>query len=134
MTGPTFFLDRGLGSQIVPAGLRASGWSVTTMDERYGADASQHVTDVQWITEAAHDGLVSISKDRNIARVGIEVDAVTASDARLLLLPNSRFTARQLLDRLLRHQAAILRLVEREPGPWIAVVQESGLQRLGLDG
>jgi hypothetical protein len=30
----TFFLDRNLGSQIVPGALRAAGWVLETMDER----------------------------------------------------------------------------------------------------
>ena len=31
---PRFFLDRGIGSRIVAAGVRARGWQVITMDER----------------------------------------------------------------------------------------------------
>ena len=34
-SGLRFFLDRGLGSVVVPRALRAAGWSVETMDERY---------------------------------------------------------------------------------------------------
>ena len=104
------------------------------MDEQYSVENSQSISDVRWITEAAASGFVGISKDRNIARVGIEVDAVIASSTRLLLLPNAHFTARQLLARLLAHERAIRRLVERDDGPWIAVVQQAGLKRLNLNG
>ena len=47
-----FFADRSLGSQVVPQALRAAGWLVETMDERYGAESSQLIRDVQWIEEA----------------------------------------------------------------------------------
>ena len=33
-SGLRFFLDRGLGSVVVPRALRAAGWSLETMDER----------------------------------------------------------------------------------------------------
>lgn len=48
--------------------------------------------------------------------------------------PNAHLTARQLLVRLLAHERAIRRLVDRDDGPWIAVVQQGGLERLALDG
>ena len=37
-SGLHFFLDRGLGAFVVPRALRAAGWMLETMDERYGAD------------------------------------------------------------------------------------------------
>jgi hypothetical protein len=35
-SGLRFFLDCGLGSVVVPGALRAAGWLLETMDERYG--------------------------------------------------------------------------------------------------
>jgi len=66
-SGLRFFLDRGLGSLIVPRALRQAGWMVETMDERYGADRSQGVQDSQWIEEAALAGDVLLCKDLAIA-------------------------------------------------------------------
>ena len=37
-SGLHFFLDRRLGAFVVPRALRAAGWMLETMDERYGAD------------------------------------------------------------------------------------------------
>lgn len=48
-SGLRFFLDRGLGAFVVPGALRAAGWMLETMDERYGADQSQGIQDTQWI-------------------------------------------------------------------------------------
>ena len=51
-SGLRFFLDRGLGAFVVPRAPGAAGWTVETMDERYGADQSQKVQDTRWIEEA----------------------------------------------------------------------------------
>jgi hypothetical protein len=62
-SGLRFFLDRGLGSVVVPGALRAAGWLLETMDERYGADRSQNIQDTQWIEEATLAGDVLLCKD-----------------------------------------------------------------------
>lgn len=51
-----FFLDRGLGAYTVPRALRAASWRLTTMDERYGKERSQHVSDQRWIADASGRG------------------------------------------------------------------------------
>lgn len=48
VSGLRFFLDRGLGSRIVPQALRGAGWVLETMDERYGKNESQNIEDTQW--------------------------------------------------------------------------------------
>jgi len=66
-SGLRFFLDRGLGAIVVPGALRAAGWTLETMDERYGSDQSQSAQDPQWIEEAALAGDVLLCKDLAIA-------------------------------------------------------------------
>jgi hypothetical protein len=68
VSGLRFFLDRGLGAFVVPRALRAAGWTLETMDERYGADQSQHIQDTQWIEEATLVGDVLLCKDLAIAQ------------------------------------------------------------------
>jgi hypothetical protein len=63
-----FFLDRGLGSRIVPDALRQAGWTLETMDERYGKTPSQEVKDTQWIEEATLTGDVLLCKDLAVAQ------------------------------------------------------------------
>ncbi|MEU4834917.1 hypothetical protein [Streptosporangium sp. NPDC023615] len=71
-SGLTFFLDRGLGSKIVPNALREAGWFLETMDERYGKDDSQRIDDVQWIEEATIRGDILLCKDLAITRNLVE--------------------------------------------------------------
>lgn len=89
---PRFFLDRGLGSQIVPTALRARGWSLTTMDERYGADRSQAVGDEEWISDAADRGEILLCKDRAVARNVAEARAIYMHDARVFALARADLT------------------------------------------
>jgi hypothetical protein len=81
-SGLRFFLDRGLGAVVVPRALRAAGWTLETMDERYGTDQSQNIQDTQWIEEATLAGDVLLCKDLAIAQNPLEAQAVYMTSAR----------------------------------------------------
>ncbi|GAA1732120.1 hypothetical protein GCM10009809_29470 [Isoptericola hypogeus] len=104
---PRFFVDRNLGSVIIPDGLRSAGWDVTTMDDRYGVDVSQSVSDVDWIREATQRGEFLLTKDVRIARNPVEARIVHMCDARVFTITNQRIPAPTALEWLVRHQAAI---------------------------
>ena len=89
MTVPAlrFFADRSLGSHIVPNALRAAGWMLETMDERYGNAASQLIKDIQWIEEAAERGDVMLCKDLRVASNPLEADVVHRMSARVFAAP-----------------------------------------------
>ena len=88
-SGLRFFLDRGLGSVVVPRALRAAGWTLETMDERYGADQSQNIQDAQWIEEATLAGDVLLCKDLAIAQNPLEAQTVYMTGARGFALSNA---------------------------------------------
>lgn len=82
-----FFLDRGLGARIVPQALRRAGWTLETMDERYGKAVSQEIRDTQWIEEAALAGEVLLCKDLEIAHNPLEAQVVYMTSARVFASP-----------------------------------------------
>lgn len=127
-----FFLDRGLGNRILPDGLRDAGWRLETMNERYGASVAQTISDVDWIRDAAARGEAILCKDRAIARVPLEADAIYYSQARVFVVASSQITGAQMLDRLLRNQEAIIRMAARE-GPYVMGVYEHRISRLRLN-
>ena len=88
-SGLRFFLDRGLGSRIVPQALRDAGWTLETMDERYGKSSSQLIQDTQWIEEAALAGDVLLCKDLAIARNPLEAQVIYMASARVFALSNA---------------------------------------------
>ena len=130
---PRFFLDRGLGSRFVPAGLRARGWQVTTMDERYGVSASQDVADVDWIREASALGECLLTKDVAIARNPTEAEVVFNCDARVFTITNAHLPGPEMLARLIQHEAAIFRWARRTPPPFVLGLGPTTTARLRLN-
>lgn len=130
-SGTRFFLDRGVGSRIVPDGLRAAGWIVTTMDERYGTKASQGVADTVWIRDASRAGEVVITKDRAIAKRPLEAEAIYYSEARVFAIASAQITGPEQLERLLNNASRIERL-SIQPGPWVFGVYADEVRRLRL--
>lgn len=126
-----FFLDRGLGSRIVPSGLRAVGWVVTTMDERYGVKASQSIDDATWIRDACLQGEVIITKDRAIAKRPLEAEAIYYSEARVLTIASAQITGPEQLARLLDNSSRIERMIP-QPGPWVFAVYADDVRRIRL--
>lgn len=130
---PRFFLDRGLGSRFVPAGLRERGWQVTTMDERYGASASQDVADVDWIREASALGECLLTKDVAIARNPTEAEVIHNCDARVFTITNAHLTGPGMLARLLLHEGTVFRWARRTPPPFVLGLGPTGIARLRLN-
>ncbi|MCX6466329.1 MAG: hypothetical protein NTW05_22470 [Pseudonocardiales bacterium] len=129
---PRFFLDRGLGSQIVPTTLRARGWSLTTMDERYGTDRSQAVGDEEWISDAAVRGEILLCKDRAVARNVAEARAIYMHDARVFALARADLTGPAMAALLLDAEQRLLRMAVRARGPYVVSISPNGLTRLRL--
>lgn len=127
-----FFLDRGLGSVVVPGALRVRGWQLMTMDERYGPEHSQCVGDAEWIGEAARRGEVLLCKDRAIARGPAEAMAVYFNDARVFALAHAGVTGPDMADLFLAAEQAIVRMACRATGPYVISVSRDGLRRLRL--
>ncbi|MCA0294464.1 MAG: hypothetical protein LCH96_03945 [Actinobacteria bacterium] len=130
---PQSFLDRNLGSRIIPHGLREAGWLVTTMDERYGFERSQAVADVDWIRESSQRGECIITKDTAIARNPVEARVVHMCTARVITVTNQRVSAATVLGWLITNQAAIMRWAGRTPPPFVLGVYEKRVQRLRLN-
>jgi hypothetical protein len=132
-SGLTFFLDRGLGSKVVPRLLHDAGWHVTTMDERYGFVRSQTITDVEWITDASQHGDVILCKDLAIARNPLEAEAVYRTSARIFGLANAAQTGAQAGNMFVMHQEAIMTMAARAEGPYVVAVGNEGLHRKRLN-
>jgi hypothetical protein len=132
-----FFLDRGLGSLVVPGALRAAGWIIATMDERYGVQQSQHVSDTQWIEEATANGEVLLTKDLRIAKNPLEAAAVDRVSARAFGLARRDVDGATMVRYFLENEAAIFQMARKASGPYVVSVSDSTgprpLRRLKLN-
>ncbi len=102
------------------------------MDERYGPERSQCISDAEWIGEAAHRGEVLLCKDRAIARGSAEAMAVYCNDARVFALAHASVTGPGMADLFLAAERAIIRMACRATGPYVVSVSRDGLHRLRL--
>ena len=59
---PEFFIDRSLGSRVVPEALRAAGATVHVMADIYGERVGQGLPDTEWPREAGDHGWVVLIK------------------------------------------------------------------------
>ncbi|MEO6533834.1 MAG: hypothetical protein ABIO06_09715 [Pseudolysinimonas sp.] len=128
-----FFVDRSLGNHVVPNALRAAGWVVVTMRDRYGEVTAQQLADIQWIPEAAELGDVILTADKAIARRPLEALAVIQAEARVFALGNNQITGAQAAGRLIENERAIFRKAREQPGPYVVSVTGSGLQTVKLN-
>jgi len=124
-------MDRGLGSHIVPDGLRAAGWQVVTMDERYGPQVSQRVDDVDWIRDATSRGECLLTKDAAIAGRPAEAMAIYMNDARAFALARADLLGATMLAWFLRNERPITRMTRAKP-PFVMAVGPKGLRRKRL--
>lgn len=127
-----FFVDRSLGNHVVPAALRAAGWDVVTMRQRYGEVSAQQLADIEWISDAADLGDVLLTADKAIARRPLEALAVIQAQARVFALGSNQITGSQSAARLVEHEHAIFRRARERPGPYVVSVTGSGLQVVDL--
>ena len=132
-SGLRSFLDRGLGSVVVPGALRAAGWTLETMDERYGAGQSQNVQDTRWIEEATLAGDVLLCKDLAIAQNPLEAQVVYMTSARVFGLSNASITGPMMAQWYLDNEARIIKAASGAAGPYVMAVNPAyGLRRAKL--
>lgn len=134
MTDLRFFADRSLGDHEVPAALRASGWRVVSMRERYGSVTAQALADIDWIRDATAIGEVLLTGDKAIAKRPLEARAAVVAGARVFALGKNQLTGAQKTRRFLDHEYAIFRRASTQAGPYVVSISERGLETLKLFG
>jgi len=125
---PQFLTGRGLGSHIVPDGLRAAGWLVVTIDERHGPQVSQGVSDVDWIHDASIRGECLLTKDAAIASRPAEAMAIYMNDARAFAMARANVTGPTMLAWFLANERSIHRMATARP-PVVMAVGPDHLRR-----
>lgn len=132
-SGLRFFLDRGLGSLVVPRALRANGWTLETMDERYGAERSMEIQDTQWIEEATLAGDVLLCKDLAIARNPLEAQVIYMTSARVFALSKANLTGPVMAQQYLDNEEKIVTMALKAEGPYVMAVNvTNSLRRVKL--
>jgi hypothetical protein len=107
------------------------------MDERYGVQQSQRISDTQWIDEATSNGDVLLSKDLRIAKNPLEAAVVDRVSARAFGLARRDVDGPTMVRYCLGNEAAIFHMARRAAGPYVVSVSDSSsprpLRRLKLN-
>jgi PIN like domain len=122
---PAFFLDRGLGRNLVAGMLRKAGFEAFPMVEVYTDGADQTTDDDVWIARASDEGWIALTKDVAILRDHFK--ALTDSTLRVFALNNANIAGPEMIR---RYEDNLHRIVQRakKPGPYLYVVTADGLE------
>lgn len=128
---PEFFVDRSLGSDAVPAALRAVGAEVVTMRELWGEAEAQALLDTDWIERLRESNPIVLMKDDRIRYRPAEQRAFQEAGLRGFVLTNGNLKRAQMAAYFLENLHTIRQLAE-QPGPYIYGVYRSRVERLWL--
>lgn len=129
---PTFFVDRSLGRNLVPQGLRRAGWDVVTLAEHYGFPREAAVGDEEWLALSGQRGWAVLMKDERIRYRSTERKALLDAKIQAFCLSAGNLRSEDMLQLLLIHQSAIWTRAATT-GPGFHVLTRSGLRRVALD-
>lgn len=127
---PEYFVDRSLGSHVVPDALRDAGAVVYTMAEVYGERVGQGLADTEWLRDAGAHEWVVLLKDDKIRYRPAELEALTAAGVRAFCLTNANLGGRAMAERLVRQLPRIHEIATTEPGPYIYGIYVDGVRPL----
>jgi hypothetical protein len=128
--GRIYWVDRCLGTRLVPEALRAAGIEVRTYPDLYPHDPA--VPDERWILDVAARGWVILTKDKAIRRTPAEIDALRRASARYVCLSAKGMVGADQAACLLHHWRTVDSLVASKAPPLIVTVTRISVQ--WLDG
>jgi len=123
-----YWVDRCLGTEVVPTALRDHGANIRTYDDLYPDDPK--VSDETWIPEVASRGWVILTKDKNIRRAAAEIQALRNARARYVCLSSSNMRGDEQAACLVSHWKTIQSVVMTKPVPLIVSVTRDNVQWL----
>lgn len=130
MESPHFFVDRSLGRRRVPELLRADGWDLITLAERYGIPDDERVLDTEWLSLAGAQGWPVLMKDERIRYRSGEREALVNSEVVAFCLSSGNLDAQRMAECFMHHKSAIW-----EPallGPALFVVTSRSMRQIDL--
>ena len=122
----TFFVDKCLGTHIVPDALRAQGLSVEIKTDHFPQDAK----DTEWLPEVGRRGWVILSKDKHLRHNYLEIISILQSQAVAFLLTSGNFTGEEMAGAFLQAMPDIRKMLEKYSPPFIATVSKTGRVRM----
>jgi hypothetical protein len=125
-----FFIDRSLGGKLLPAAIRATGRTVEAHDDHFPPETP----DTVWISDVASRRWIILTKDDNITRNPLELDALLYSGARAFVLTTTHITGAEQAEIVVHHLARMEALARRRKSGFVARLNRTEVRvvRTGL--
>mgnify|MGYP000105992272 CR=1 FL=1 len=114
----TFFIDASLGGKTLGTALRATGAHIELHDDHF----RQGTPDETWLTEVGTRDWVVLTKDDKIRYNELERRALLSAGVRAFVLTAKGLRGAEYAEVFIKALPAIHRLLNRQPGPFIAKV------------
>ena len=113
----TYFLDRALGKSVGIA-LQAIGKKVEFHNDHFAPDSP----DTEWLPIVSQRGWIVLTKDENIGRNILEVQAITDNKARVFILVSGNLSTQGMINIFVDAIDKIEKIVKGNSAPFIAKV------------
>lgn len=119
-----FFIDRSLGSRLVPDALRKAGAQVEIHDDHFAQDEEDPV----WLDAVGRKGWIVLTRDTRIRRRTIEKRALEAARVRAFVFTRGNVQTSQVAQIFVSYLPRMVEMAERERPPFIALITGSGMK------
>lgn len=106
----------------MPDVLRGAGHTVYLQRDTYGTGAQ----DVDWLPRVGADGLILITKDQNIRRRPIEMQALVGARVRAFVLTAGTLTGADQAEVFRKALPKMCRIAQKTKPPFVANITASG--------
>ena len=113
----TYFLDRALGKSVGNA-LQVIGKQVEFHNDHFAPDSS----DPEWLSIFSQRGWIVLTKDENIGRNILEVQAIADNKARVFILISGNLSTQGMINIFVDAIEKIEKIVQGNSAPFIAKV------------
>ena len=111
-----------MGKYVVPEPLRQQGVEVHVLDDYFDPTTPDDI----WLTYAGQRGWIVLTKDYNIRRHRVALNAPIRNRVKAFVLANPHQVAEEMAETVIRALPRIQRLERNHPAPFIAKMTRSG--------
>lgn len=120
--GYTFFIERTLGSKVVPTYLREQGLSIQVHSDFFPSDSP----DRDWIWKVGNENLLAVTEDRGIRYRRNELEDIRQANARVFVLRAKDTTGPENARIIYKARNRMALFANRTKPPFIVAIYRSG--------
>jgi hypothetical protein len=110
------------GSRIADA-MRAGGLSVEVIEDHH---SNPKTTDPEWLTTVGQKGWIALTRDQDIKRSPLTLEAIRASRAKMFCLTADNFDADTIAAFVCKHDPLLREVARSYRGPFVANLDRFG--------